>query len=220
MLYTIVALLVLTVGVAGVAYARTVGDGRPSAAPTGSAVASAETLVAKGPSFADPLTAPGRFRPSSDEAGSCSFDGKGLRARSTAGLTYQCQGPADAFSGSQTVSVQLTLSSAKSCAMVSFRHRDLHGYQLTACADSLELESAGAGLPETIGRVPSTVLDPGTRHRVVIAIADNHAAVSIDGALALQGALTDPGLASGGLTLGVTGSAGAATVEFADLDVR
>jgi hypothetical protein len=176
--------------------------------------------VAGGPSFSDPLTAPGRFHASDDESGACTIDGRGLHARSKAGLTYQCAGPADTFSGSQTITVQLTLASARSCAMVSFRHRELRGYQLTACADSLELEAAGSGLPETIGRVPSTALDPGTRHEVSIVVADNHATVSVDGDLALQAALADSSLVSGGITLGVTGSAGAASVLFTDLDVR
>jgi eukaryotic-like serine/threonine-protein kinase len=220
MLYTIAALLVLTLVGAGVAYARTSGDAKPPAVPSSAPVASAEALVAKGPSFFDPLSAPGRFRPSSDDTGSCAFDANGLHARSVAGSTYQCGGPADAFSGSQTITVETTLSSAGSCATVWFRHRDLHGYELTACADSLELLSAGAGLPESIGRVQSTALEPGTHHQVSIAIADNHATVSIDGILALQGALTDSTLASGGVALGVTGSAGAAGVLFANLDVR
>jgi hypothetical protein len=220
MLYTIAALLALTLVGAGVAYARTASDGKPAAAPSSAPVTSAEALVAKGPSFFDPLSAPGRFHPSSDDTGGCAFDGKGLRARSATSSTYQCRGPADTFSGSQTITVDTILSSAGSCATVWFRHRDLHGYQLSACADSLELLSAGSGLPESIGRVPSTALQPGTRHQLSIAVADNHAAVSIDGILALQAALTDPTLVSGGVALGVTGSTGAAAVLFANLDVR
>jgi serine/threonine protein kinase len=222
MLYTLAALLGLTLVGAGVAYARTMGDVRPLASPSQATATatSAEALVAKGPSFFDPLSGPGRFHASSEETGSCAFDGKNLRARSAAGSTYQCRGPADTFSGTQTVTVQLTLQSAGSCAMVWFRHRDLHGYELTACADSLELVSAGDALPESIGRVPSTVLEPGTRHQVAIEVADDHATVSIDGALALQAALNDSTLSSGGIALGVTGSSGAATVLFGNLDVR
>jgi hypothetical protein len=220
MLYTIAGLLALTLGAAGVAYARTGGDGGPSAASSSAPVTSAEAHVAKGPTFFDPLSGPGRFRASSEETGSCGFDGKALRVRSAAGSTYQCRGPVETFSGAQTITVQVTLSSGGSCAMVWFRHRDLHGYELTACSDSLELVSAGAALPQSIGRVPSSALEPGTRHEVAIAVAEDHATVSIDGTLALQGALNDSTLTSVGITLGVTGSSGAATVQFANLDVR
>ena len=118
------------------------------------------------------------------------------------------------------IGVEMTLSSTGSCATVWFRRRDQHGYELSACADSLELVSAGTGLPQSIGRVPSTALQPGTRHLVSIAVDDHHAAVSIDGILALQAALDDPSLASGGVALGVTGSSGGASVLFANLDVR
>lgn len=220
MLYTIAALLALTLVGAGVAYARTGSDAKPVAAPSSAPATSAEALVAKGPSFSDPLTGAGRFQPSNDDTGACAFEAKGLRARATAGSTYQCRGPADSFSGSQTISVDTTLATAGSCATVWFRHRDLHGYELTACADSLELLSAGAGLPQSIGRVPSTALEPGTRHGISIAVDADHVTVSIDGILALQGALDDSTLTAGGVALGVTGSSGAAGVLFANLDVR
>jgi hypothetical protein len=220
MVYTIAALLALTLVGAGVAYARTGNGGKPAAAPSSGPATSAEALVAKGPSFFDPLSAPGRFQAGSDDTGSCTFDGKGLRAKSASGSTHQCHGPGDSFSGSQTITVETVLSSAGSCAMIWFRHRDLHGYELTACADSLELLSAGSGLPESLGRVPATALQPGTRHQLSIAVDDNHATVSIDGILALQAALDDPTLLAGGVALGVTSSAGPAGVLFANLDVR
>jgi len=220
MVYTIAALLALTLVGAGVAYARTGSGGKPAAAPSSAPVTSAEALVAKGPSFFDPLTEPGRFRPSTDDTGSCTFDGKGLRARSKAGSTYQCRGPADSFSGRQTITVEAVLSSAGSCATIWFRHRELHGYELTACSDSLELLSAGTGLPESIGRVPATTLQPGTRHQLSIAVDDNHATVSIDGILALQAALNDSTLQQLVFFDVTPGSDGAAGVLFANLDVR
>jgi hypothetical protein len=96
------------------------------------------------------------------------------------------------------------------------------GYQVTACADQVELEQAGGAVLAPIGRAQSTTLRPGTRHKLGVTVAGEHAAVTIDGPLVLQAALGAPDLASGQILLGVTnsGSTGSAEARFTDLDVR
>jgi serine/threonine protein kinase len=222
--YAVGALMVASVAAATVAYARTNGE------PTTHATTEPQTKVAtaagapslRGASFFDPLSAPGRFKESATESGACKFENGQLHARVKGRSTVQCPGPDDTFSGNQSISVRVELANADACAMVWFRYVGDKGYQLTACAGQVELEELDGVLLTSLGKSSSTALQPGSPHDLAIVIADQHAAVTIDGSEAVQGAVTAPDLAKGRIQLGVTstGGAGSAEVSFANLDAR
>ncbi|MCU7728445.1 serine/threonine protein kinase [Actinoplanes sp. KI2] len=221
--YAIGAVLVASVAAATVAYARTTGD-PPSqkTEPQTKAASAALTPAQRGPSFFDPLSAPGRFRASVAASGSCTFRDGELKAQVKGRSTFQCPGPDDTFAGNQSISVRVELTDPAACAMVWFRYRGDRGYQLTACAGQVELEELDGVLLTSLGKTSSTTLQPGGPHQLAIVIADQHADVTIDGKDALQGAVTNPSLAGGRIQLGVTNTSAAATAEvsFANLDAR
>jgi len=220
LLYVLVAFLLAIVVAATIPYAWT-EDEKPTADTRPAASLPATSLRARGPSFFDPLSAPGRFPQINDDSGSCTFDGQ-LRVRTKAAATYQCPAPSDTFSGDQSITVDVSIALPGSCAMVWFRYRGNQGYQLTACADLVELEQLGGAVLTSIGLASTTALKPGTRHELSIVIASDRALISIDGTPILRGAVADGDLGAGRVLLGVTrsGSARAADVRFADLDVR
>ncbi len=195
LIYAVGALLVASVTVATVAYARTNGE-TPAADPTvETKIAPATTAASmRGPSFFDPLRAPGRFRESSGEHGGCKFRSDQLHARVDGRSTYQCPGPDDVFSGDQTITFDLDLASDDACAMVWFRYHGDRGYQMTACADQVELEELDGAILTSIGKAESDALRPGDPHEVSIVIANQHATVTIDGKPTAQAAVTDPDL--------------------------
>ena len=222
LIYALGAFLLATVVAATVAYARTDGERPPADPPAAATTAPVTPLKARGPSFFDPLSAPGRIPETNDDSGSCTFAGDQLRVRTKGKATYQCPAPDDVFAGDQSITVDVNLAAAGSCAMVWFRYRGERGYQLTACADQVELEQIGGGILLPLGLSQSTALRPGARHELSIVITNERALIAIDGKSLIQAAVTDPDLTSGRVVLGVTraGSAGAADVRFADLDVR
>jgi serine/threonine protein kinase len=222
--YAIGALMLASGAGAARADAPTNGDQEPAKDPgPQTKVATATTSALRGPSFADPLTAPGRFRETVAESGSCTYRGGQLRAHVKGRSTFQCPGPEDAFTGNQSISVRVELASADACAMVWFRYHGDRGYQLTACADHVELEELNGALLNSLGRTSSTALTPGTPHDLDIVISNQHAVVSVDGNGGLvEGAVTDPDLATGRIQLGVTntGAGSAAEVSFANIEAR
>ncbi|GIF21482.1 serine/threonine protein kinase [Actinoplanes tereljensis] len=224
LIYAVAAVLLASATGVTLAYAQNTGK-EPSVAATQlapeSAPASASVKLL-GPSFSDPLREPGRFQESTSEAGRCTFRDARLHAQATGRSTYQCHGPTDAFAGDQSIAVNLTLAGAGSCAMIWFRHLDTRGYQLTACAEVLELEELNGAVLTSIGRTSAVALAPGTPHNLSIVISGGHATVSVDDKPAVQAAVADPNLASGRVQLGVTNTDKAknAEVSFANLDVR
>jgi len=221
LIFALVALLVASVVAATVAYARTTGNEPPAVLPS-SAVTPQTKLSFLGPSFHDPLSAPGRFRESSGDSGRCTFHDGQLLARVSGRSTYQCLGPEDSYSGDQSITVDLTLTTASSCAMIWFRYRGSRSYQLTACAGQLELEQLDGAILTSIGQGQALALQPGSRHEVSIVIEAQHATVAVDGTACLEAAVSAPDLTSGRVLLGVTSArtANVAEVSFADLDMR
>ncbi|GAA2624533.1 hypothetical protein GCM10010436_31690 [Paractinoplanes durhamensis] len=222
-LYAAAAVLVASATGVTLAYAQS-NDDKPSATTTTtlSPKSVPVSVPPRGPSFSDPLSAPGRFQESTSEVGRCDFQDERLHARVAGRSTLRCPGPTDAFAGDQTISVNVTLAGADACAMIWFRHHDTRGYQLTACADVLEFEELNGAVLSMVGRNSSVALTPGTPHDLSIVITGGHATVSIDDKAAVQGAAADPDLSSGQVQLGVTGTdkTKPAEVSFADLEVR
>lgn len=217
LLSPIVAVLVAAIGMgAPIAYAvarQWVGGDSPGPEPS---------ATPNGPTFFDPLREPGRFTESTGQNGSCKFETDRLHARANTRSTYQCQGPVDAFAGDQTVSFDLDLTSESSCAVVWFRYRGDRGYQLTACANAVELEKLNGVVLTSLGRTSSEALSPHQSHDVSIAVVSDHVAVTIDGQSILSADATDPALRSGRMQFGVTNTSATSTAEvsFANLDVR
>lgn len=204
-----------------VAFSRT--GGRPSVkgprAEAAPEAVSAATL--RGPSFFDPLRAPGRFRESFEAGGSCAFQSGRLHAWVKGRSTFQCPGPEDEFAGDQTVTVDVNLTTASACAVLWLRYRQDGAYQLTACADQVAFESLN-GVPLTIGWTQSTAVTPRTSHQISVQTVSGHATVGVDGQAVLRARVDDPALASGQIRLGVTNSDSTNTAEatFANLEVR
>ena len=225
LVYALAGLLVVAAAGIAVGYARAGDDrARPTAGPPSPAPLSARrpaTLDTQERPFADPLQAPGRFPEITDESGSCTFERGELHVRTKGAATYQCPGPRDTFAGNQTITVDVTLAVAGSCAMVWFRYTADRDYHLTACGDQLTLDRRDVALLTSVSQTESAALQPGSRHELSIAIENQHVAVAVDGAVVLQAAAADPGVANGRVVLGATrtGESGA-EVRFADLEVR
>ena len=221
--YAVGAVMVASVAAATVAYART--NGEPAARttePQTKVATAAGAPSLRGASFFDPLSGPGRFKESVTASGSCKFANGQLHAQVKGRSTVQCPGPDDSFTGNQSIAVRVELANADACAMIWFRYVGNRGYQLTACADQVELEELDGVLLTTLGKSSSTALQPGSPHDLAIAITDQHAVVTIDGQDAVQGAVTAPDLAKGRIQLGVTstGAASTAAVSFSNIDSR
>ena len=202
-----------------VAFLRT--DGHATAAGTRTKVAPAASASAlRGPSFFDPLRAPGRFQESFDARGSCAFQGGQLHAWVKGRSTYRCPGPGDNFVGDQSITVDLNLTTRSACAIIWLRYQQDRAYQMTACADQVELESLN-GSPLTVGWTQSTAVRPQSPHQICIKIVSEHATIEVDGQPVLHAPVADPELASGQIRLGVTNSSSTNTAEvtFADLDI-
>ncbi|MCO8274087.1 hypothetical protein M1L60_26145 [Actinoplanes sp. TRM 88003] len=106
--------------------------------------------------------------------------------------------------------------------MVWFRHHETHGYQLTACADTLELEERNGAVLTSIGRTSAVPLTPNAPHALTVTISGTHATVAVDNNTAVQASVANPGLTSGRVQLGVTNDdpVTAAEVSFAGVEVR
>ncbi|MET0414471.1 MAG: protein kinase, partial [Actinoplanes sp.] len=153
-------LLALVVGIGATVTYVASGDEQPATAPPpaapASAPASAVPLDVRGPAFFDPLDAPRQFQASAGENGNCAFAGGELRARATGASTFVCPSPEEAFVGDQLITVDLTLATAGSCAMIWFRFDGVRGYQLRACDDRFEMAKNGGAVVTSIGKAQST----------------------------------------------------------------
>jgi eukaryotic-like serine/threonine-protein kinase len=219
LIYVLGALIVTSVTVGTVAYARTTG--RPDGPATGPRTALAPAQQTAGSSsFVDALDRPGRFRAGTGTNGRCGFTDGRLWARARPGSTFQCPGPVDPFAGDQTIGVEVELVRPDACAMVFFRFRGDRGYQLTACAATVEVEKLGGVVLTSVGKEASTALTFGVPHRLVIAIVADHATVTVDGKEVLQANVTDPALRSGRLQLGVTNTSPTSEAEVAFGNLR
>ena len=222
LLYVLIALLVASVTAATVAYAVDGRDEDPSVdLHTNAAPVTTTEAGPDGPSFADPLDRPGRFRASSGASGRCDFVNGRLWARAKSRATYQCPGPLDPFAGDQSITVDITLARRDACAMVWFRYRGDRGYQLTACSATVEIEKLDGVVLTSVGRESSTTLTPGEPHQLALVIVADHATVTIDGKEALRANVSDAAIRSGRIQLGVTNTSATsgAEVSFGNLRV-
>ncbi|WP_229074459.1 serine/threonine-protein kinase [Actinoplanes sp. DH11] len=184
-------------------YSRNTGD--VTATDPGVTVARAALPVpgaVRGPWVVDALDRRGQWRATTDAAGGrCSFE-DGL-VMTTTNFSLICPGTAETFAGDQSISADVTVGSADSCAEVRFRSAGDHAYWLDLCPRTVRIRHQGAVQTVTLGAVESTLFAPGQRRRVVLDVRGEVASVLVDGTAVLDAALTDPSLLAGKVAFGV-----------------
>ncbi|WP_213004928.1 serine/threonine-protein kinase [Paractinoplanes toevensis] len=179
----------------------------------------------QGASVIDPLSRPGQWkqtRPTEDSAGWCLFGGGRLLATTHESNVYTCAGPTDTFAGDQRIAVDVTVATPNACAVIWFRVVDRSGYRASFCTKQVRIGMDNDGEVTGEQATPSTAFRLGQTHRVAIAVINEAAEVSVDGAAVLTAELTDPLLVGGRVQLGAlndenSGDAGAA---FANAELR
>jgi predicted Ser/Thr protein kinase len=199
------------------------GAGKASTKPPASPSASPSAVrIVQGPTVIDSLDRPGQWSATpKDLDGNCVFD-RQLVVTTTLSSVYQCKGPTDTFSGNQSLAVDATVLSSGACAVIWFRFVSNSGYQVSLCPKEVRLGLDNDGQPTGELRAPSNAFQPGQRHRAGIDIHNESATVTVDGAILLTMALTDPSLAAGQVVLGAINDAndGDSRAAFANAEIR
>ncbi|MCY1143133.1 protein kinase [Actinoplanes sp. Pm04-4] len=203
--------------VAGAGFRLTAGP--EPAPPPEPAAAAAPT----GPSIFDSLRRDAFFGKTSDENGSCSFR-NGLRIR-TAKYMVCAPYTGTVFPPSQSVSVNATLTGARSCATVWFRATKeqenydylADAYKVALCPGEVRLSSTIDGR-ETVIATEKRNTTIGAAHRIEVVANEREATVAVDGSPVLGGPLTETSLVSGRVMFGAAGTR--ADVTFTDAQLR
>jgi predicted Ser/Thr protein kinase len=175
----------------------------------------------RGVSVWDRLDRPGQWRVFRRDLDTCTFDGQLVAATGGPGEA-QCPGPEDTFSGDQSISVDVTLRRAGSCALIWFRFVGTAGYRLSVCETSLRLDLDDDGRAQEVRRQAAGTFTVGGRHRLRIDLRGPVAIFSVDAKPLFQAPTGDPTLAAGQVILGVAADAvdTGAEASFADADIR
>lgn len=156
----------------------------------------------RGPWVVDALDRPGQWRAATDDyGGRCSF--KNGLAMTTPSFAMVCPGTTRSFAGDQSISVDVSLDNARSCAEVQFRSAGDSSYWLDLCPRVIRIRHEGAVRNTTVGSAEQALFAPGKRRAVVLSVRDEVASVSVDGAVVLERKLTDPSLPAGKVAFGV-----------------
>ena len=186
-------------------------------------VASAAAHRVQGPSLIDRLDRPGQWTasPRGDSADGCRFDRR-LVVTTSQSNVVRCAGPKDSFGGDQTIAVDATVVSSGACAVIWFRVVEDSAYQASFCPREIRLGLDDEGTVTGEQKAPSTAFQPGRTRRAGIAVRDETATVTVDGATVLTRPLTDPLLAGGQVALGAINEAanGDTQVAFANAELR
>ncbi|MFI5931985.1 serine/threonine protein kinase [Actinoplanes sp. NPDC051494] len=184
-------------------------------------VVPASTDPALDTSWVDPLTADGNWEKVSTRAYSCTPGSRGLTIAGSQDYDgFTCAGPRKVFSGDHSVAVELDDLSPQACAQIRFRRSGSAGYKLEICRDGSHLEVTDPdGNAQPISRTEVRLTFPA-RHRIVIDIVDEVAAVRIDGDKVLA-TVIDSRMAKGWVELGMSNSAAndEGRALFADLAI-
>jgi hypothetical protein len=178
--------------------------------------------VVQGPSVHDRLDRPGLWTASTEDSGGCYFKGGALVATPEDSNTYQCDGPADSYAGDQSITVDVQLQTARTCATVWFRYVAESGYQVRACTDQVALDLDDNGDLHPVSKAELTTFTLGSRHLLGIDVHDDVATVTVDGATVTTGAVNDPSLPGGQALLGITGAGDGsdARVAYSTVDIK
>nr|WP_310380700.1 serine/threonine-protein kinase [Actinoplanes couchii] len=210
---------------------------RPGLSPASAPTPGAGPAIS-GPALFDTLGREAFFGAEPEASGSCTYQ-KGLRvlakprddvsspAFAAEPTGMQCPDYlATVFPPSQNITVRATLANDQACAAIWFRATEADGpagYRVKICADQVELTSNTNRVGATTIAEVKRDTSAGTAHRIgVIVDADNdQAIVSIDGAEALRGPLTEDSLVSGQVMFGsVAAPKTRSTVTFTDAELR
>ena len=202
----------------------TVPAGGPNVPPSAPPSVAAKPQV-QGPSLIDRLDRPAQWRatrPSETADGWCAFDGRRLVATTHLSDVYRCTGPSDLFAGDQTIAVDVTVVTPGACAVVWFRVVDRSGYRASFCPAEIRLGLDDQGEVTGERKAAATAFRPGQTHRAAIAVRNETAQVTVDGAAVLSLPLTDPLLAGGRVELGAINDAnsGDSGAAFAGVELR
>ncbi|GIF23728.1 hypothetical protein Ate02nite_64580 [Paractinoplanes tereljensis] len=196
---------------------------------THGAGAAATAKPVTGPAMFDSLRSETLFVASSDESGTCGYR-RGLRVTAKASATEMCGDYLDTvFPTSQNISVRATAANADSCPAIWFRasarqdNRENYladFYRVAVCPGEVSLTSSIGGAENVIATAKRSTAT-GAGHTVQLVADEGEATVSVDGAEALRGRLTESSLVSGRVLVGaVAGAGGRADVTFTDLRLR
>ncbi len=216
-------LVVLATAGAAVLVARhDLGSGAGSTALLTSPSASSSSRDVQGPRVFDRLDRPGLWSTASTEAGSCTFTNGELVVSPVEITAYQCPGPADTFSGDQSITVDVRLRSKDTCATVWFRYVKDSGYRVAACATDMAVALDDVDDLHPLAKATLSTFTAGSRHALGITIHHDIATVSVDGKQVMAATVNDPSLRTGKVVLGATGT-GEGTdsrVGFSVVDIK
>jgi predicted Ser/Thr protein kinase len=179
--------------------------GEPTHVPAESVPAVEATMpvpgAVRGPWVVDALDRRGQWKAATDEyGGRCSF--KNGLVMTTPSFTMVCPGSTRTFAGDQSITADVTVSSAVSCAEVQFRSAGDGSYWLDLCPQVIRLRHEGALQTTTLASAESTLFEPGKQRKVALTLRDEVASVTVDGAAVLRTNLTDPSLLVGKVAFG------------------
>jgi hypothetical protein len=228
------ALVVLVVGLAGMFTVRSVpqirvafgmqdaGDPSPG---TGAAVIPAPVAsrrrTVQGPSIIDRLDRPGQWAVTGDDNGRCAFAHDRLEVTTDGASVYRCEGPADIFAGDQSIAVDATILSEGACAEIWFRSVADGAYRVSICEKNVRIGVDTEGDPgDEVKAAAETGV--GVPRRVEIAVHDEEATITVDGAALVRTRLSEPALAAGRVELGGLNdiNSGDSRAAFANAEVR
>ncbi|WP_436531495.1 serine/threonine protein kinase [Actinoplanes sp. HUAS TT8] len=156
----------------------------------------------RGPWVVDALTRPGQWKNSTDNyGGRCTFD-QGL-VMTTPDIGIECPGPTQTFAGDQSITVDVTLKTAQSCATISFRAAGDGAYWLDLCPATVRFRHQGAVRRDTLSEKATAVFTPGRTRKVALTVLDERATLAVDGSAILDAQLPDPSLLAGKVAFGV-----------------
>lgn len=182
---------------------------RPEPKPdTTAAVVAQPTMpvpgAVRGPWVVDPLDRPGQWRGSNDAyGGHCTFGTSGL-VMGTPDVGIECPGTTETFAGDQAITVDVAVTSARSCATVSFRSAGDSAYWLDLCSGKVRLRHQGAVQTDTLAEKATDLFAAGKVHKVALTLLGTRAGLAVDGSPLLTGEITDPSLLAGKVAFGVT----------------
>ncbi|AGZ41250.1 WD-40 repeat-containing serine/threonine protein kinase [Actinoplanes friuliensis DSM 7358] len=182
----------------GAATDDVIGDAAPASARP------SLSRAAGGTEIFDRLDRPGQWKDTRTDAdGRCLFTDGRLEARTGMSPVYRCQGPADSFAKDQAVSVDATVLTPGSCAVIWLRATGADAYLVSLCESEVRLgvDAADGVTGEVRAAVTGTGL--GRARRVEVVVRDEKATVAVDGTEVLATPLGEASLKAGRVTFGV-----------------
>jgi predicted Ser/Thr protein kinase len=216
----LVALAAAGVGVLLADHDSSAGAGSPATVVPPSAASSSRAVV--GPRVFDRLDRAGLWSAASNAAGSCAFTNGELVVSPVETTAYPCPGPSDTFTGDQSITVDVRVPTANTCATVWFRYVRDSGYRVAACPTGVTVVLDDVDDLHPLSKAPLSTFAGGGKHALGITVRHDIATITVDGAQVTTATVTDPSLQTGKVVLGATGTGDGSDsrVAFSDVDIR